>query len=257
MRARPRGWHRLAGGLLLGGLAGCAVAPPPAPPPPVSPAVEAPELVRQWAAEWESFVGLRAAVELTIRRRERNDRVAAVLLASPTSLRVEVATPFGLPAVVAVARPDEIVVFRVLERRAQVGRPTPEAVTRWLGVPVTPDMLVRLLVGQVPLPGAPGAVRPAAGPASQLDYERDGVPYRVWVGPEGRPARLLVGAEGPDRLTVSFGRAGGGGLESLRIEAPRRDAELVLRYLSAELAAPPPEVFAVTLPSDVRVQPLN
>jgi hypothetical protein len=122
-------------GLLALGLARCATTPPAPPTAAAIPPGEAVRLAQRWAADWEAFQGLRAAVDLIARNRRGSERVAAVLLVAPTALRLEVATPFGLPAVVATAGPDDVTIFHVLERRAQTGRPTPEAIGRWLGVP--------------------------------------------------------------------------------------------------------------------------
>ncbi len=82
-------------------------------------------MAQRWAAEWASFPGARAAIDLTAKNRRGSERAAAMLLLAPTALRFEVATPFGLPALVATAGPDEIMIFRVLERRAQTDPPLP------------------------------------------------------------------------------------------------------------------------------------
>ena len=121
---------------------------------------------------------MRAAIDLTVKNRRGSDRAAALLLMAPTALRVEVATPFGLPALVATAGPDEITIFRVLERRAQTARPSPAAVERWLGVALPPTTLIRLLVGNVPPPADPdaGRRRALAEPASHLDRRRGAPP---------------------------------------------------------------------------------
>src|SRR4029453_15169179 len=57
---------------------------------PIAPG-QAVELARRWAAEWESFPGIRAATDLTIKNRRRTERAAALLLVSPAGLRLEVA----------------------------------------------------------------------------------------------------------------------------------------------------------------------
>jgi hypothetical protein len=92
---------------------------------------------------------MRAAIDLTVKNRRGSERVAALLLMAPTALRVEVATPFWLPALVATAGPDDITIFRVLERRAHTTRPSPAAVERGSGRAAAGD-LIRLLVGNVP-----------------------------------------------------------------------------------------------------------
>ena len=254
-----RGARRAAVALALAlGLARCAATPRPSPEPaaPIA-AGQAVELARQWAAEWEAFTGMRAAIDLTVKNRRRSDRAAALLLVAPTAIRVEVTTAFGLPALVATAGPDDVTIFRVLERRAQVGRPSPAAVERWLGVPLPPATLIRLLLGNVPPPRDPNAIAVETTPTSHLAWTEDGVRHRVWVAANGRPARLVLDAGGGDQITAEFEWSVGGPLAGLRVQAPERAAELLVRYLSAEYIVSPPEAFRLTLPADVPVERLD
>ena len=259
-RPAGQGARRAAVALALAlGLASCA-APRAAPPAaaPVS-ADRAVELARRWAAEWEGFPGMRAAIEVTVKNRRGTERWAALLLTAPTALRVEVATPFGLPALVATAGPDDVTIFRVLERRAQTARPSPGAMERWLGIALPPTTLIRLLVGNVPPPGDPRAITVDSNPSPHLSWTEDGMRYRVWVTAEGRPLRLLLGGAGGggDRLAADFDWSGAGGLLGVRLEAPDRGAELAVRFLSAEYIQSPPEAFRLVLPPDVSVQRLD
>jgi hypothetical protein len=253
----PR-WRRAPLAVLFAfGLARCAAAPPAPPAAAAIPPGEAVQLAQRWAAEWEAFQGLRAAVDLRARNRRRSERVSAAILVSPTALRIEVATPFGLPAVVATAGPDDITVFHVLERRAQTGRPSREAVARWLGVPLDLQTLIRLLVGNVPPPPDPHAIVVDTAPTPHLTWTENGLRHRVWVTANGRPTRLLLAGVGGDWLTADFEWNVGGGLVGLRVEAPERGAELEVRYLTAEQGQNPPEAFRLTIPQGVPVKPLD
>jgi hypothetical protein len=253
-----RGRRRVAFALLLAlGLARCASVRPAAPVAvPISPD-RAADLARRWAAEWETFPGLRGAIELTIKTPQGNDRAAAVLLVAPTALRLEIAAPFGLAALVATAGPDEITIYRVYDRRAQRAQPSPAAIGRWLGVALPLPTLIRLLVGSVPTPADPGSIAVENAPSPHLTWSQDGARYRVWVTADGRPARLDLQAANGDRLRAEFTWIAGGGLAQLRVEAPERRAELMVRYISAEPAQSPPEAFRLVLPPDVPVQPLD
>jgi hypothetical protein len=258
-RARRGARPAAAAGLLALVLAGCATtrsAPPVAAP--IAPG-QAADIARRWAAEWEGFPGMRAAIDLTVKTRRGSDRAGAVLLMAPTALRLEVTTPFGLPALVATAGPDEITIFRVLERRAQTARPSPAAVERWLGVALPPTTLIRLLVGNVPPPADPDLVTVERSPSPHLTWTDGGVRHRVWVTAEGRPVRLLLEGTGGggDRLTADFEWNAAGGLVAVRLEAPDRGSELTVRYLSAEYVESPPDAFRLTLPADIPVQRLD
>jgi len=237
---------------------GCATRPPAPPAAASIPPAQTAPIAQRWAAEWERFTGMRAAIDLTVKNRRGSERVAAVVLMAPAALRVEVATPFGVPALVATAGPDEITIFRVLERRAQTARPSPAAVERWLGVALPPVTLIRLLVGNVPPPTDPHAIAVENAPSPHLTWTESGVRHQVWVTEEGRPTRLLLDSAtaNADRLVADY-EWSTGGLVAVRLEAPEQGAELTVRYLSAEYVEPSPDAFRLTLPPDVRVQRLD
>ena len=247
---------RLVTALVLFGVAGCASAPERVPPVLGGvPADQVEALVRRWETDWRSFTGLRAAVDLTIVRSGRVQRSAGALLISPTHLRFEIITPLGFPAFIVIAGPERILVFNPVERQAWTARPTAEAMGRWMGVPVAPEMLIRLLVGQAPPPpdGVPVRVADDRGP--HLVFERDGGREQVWVTPEGLPARIEL--QDGQRLIVTFERTVGGPIQGLVLEAPRQSLEVRLRYISGQLTTPPPEAFTLQLPPDVPVERLD
>lgn len=232
------------------GLSGCAATPEPLPAVIGGvPADEVGELVRRWEAEWHAFPGMRAAVDLRLTRRGRAHRGAGVLLVSPTQLRFEALTPLGLPALVVSAGPDRVTVFSVAEGKAWSARPTPDAMGRWLGVPVAPETLIRLLAGRVPLFPDDPTVRLASNGALELGFERGAPRQRVWVTPRGQPARLEL--EDGERLTATFEWTVTGGLQSVTLVIPRRSVEAYIQYLSAEYVAPPREAFEIVLPPGV------
>jgi hypothetical protein len=241
------------------GLAGCATPRPIAPAAAPIPPGQAIELAQRWAAAWEAFPGVRAAIDLTARNRRGSERVAALLLVAPTALRVEVTTPLGLSALVATAGPDNVTIYRALERRAQIARPSPAAIERWLGIAVAPTTLIRLLVGNVPPPADPRAISVESAPSPHLTWTDDGARHRVWVTQEGRPIRFVLDGPGASgaRFTADFEWSLVGDLAAVRLEAPGRGAELIVRYLSAEYVQNPPEAFRLALPPDVPVERLD
>lgn len=252
----PGAPRRLAGALAVLALAGC-VATPEAPPAVIGgiPADEVGQLLRRWEAEWREFRGLRAFVDLRLLRRGRGHRGAGVLLISPTQLRFEGLTPLGLPALVVSAGPDRVTVFSAAEGRAWTARPTAEAMGRWLGVPVPPDTLIRLLVGRVPLPPDGASARVATDGAIEVAPEGGAPRQRVWVTERGWPARIEL--EDGEVLTAAFEWTVGGVLQSVTVSAPRRAVEAHVRYGSAEHIAPPPEAFEIVLPPGVAIQQLD
>jgi hypothetical protein len=235
--------------------AGCAAGPPEGAEYLAIRPADAPELVRRWAALWQGYPGLRAAVDLTIKTPARTERQAGLLLLDPRHLRVEVTTPMGLPSLVALAGPERLVLFRPFERRAFAGPATPDALARWVGAPVPVDVLVTVLAGQVPLPEDPAGVRVERAGGAHLAWERAGLPLAVWVTPQGLPGRLRVDAG--EVLLVDFTWTVTAQVQNLTLTAPRRRAELGVRYISAEYAAPPPGAFELLLPADIRLEPLE
>jgi hypothetical protein len=236
--------------------AGCATVPAPLPPVLGGvPADQAGELLRRWEAEWRRFPGLRAAVDVTVARQGRAQRSAGALLLSPTHLRFEALAPLGFPALVVTAGPEQMLVFSPTERQAWSARPTPQAMERWLGVPVVPDTLIRLLVGWVPAPPEGATVRVAEDRGPHLLVERDRLKQRIWVTAEGRPARVEL--ENGTRVTVTFERGVDGNVQSLAVEAPGQELEVALRYISAEYAPAPQAAFDLRLPPGVPVDVVN
>jgi hypothetical protein len=203
--------------LLVLGMAGCATAPARLPPVLGGvPADQVDALVRRWADEWASFRGLRAAVDLTVVRDGRAQRTAGALLLSPTHLRFEAITPIGLPALVLTVAPDRLLVYSPTEGKAWTARPTAEAMGRWLGTPVEPAALIRLLTGHVPPPADGTPVRVGQDRGPHVVLQREAGIERVWVTTEGRPCRAqeldppsLSSVRACERLPAGQGQRGG------------------------------------------------
>jgi hypothetical protein len=235
---------------------GCATAPERRPP--VLGGVtagEADALVRRWEAQWGEFRGLRGAVDLTVVRRGQAQRSAGAVLLSPTQLRFEAISPLGLPALIVTVGPDRLLVVSPGEGKAWTARPTPEALARWIGVPVPPDTLIRLLAGTVPPPAAGAAIRVEHDRGPHLAFLNGTATERVWVTAEGLPARLELG-DG-QRLTVTFERTVDGPVQSLVIEAPAQSLEVHLRYISGDYLVVPADAFEIPIPPAMPIEHLD
>lgn len=238
-------------GLLL--LAGCAGLPSRRDAGPVVPSADARAAAERWEAAWAQFTGLRGAVDLSVTHRGMNERTAGALLLAPARLRFEAVAPLGLPTLVVTAGPEQIVVFSPAERRAWSARATPRALQRWLGLPVEPTTLIRLLAGFPPPVPAAAAVGFGSGEGRPVVVDAPDRRMRVFAGPDGAPARVEL-EQGAERLVATFERAVNAAPQRLVLEAPARGASLELRYIWAEPAAVPPEAFEVLLPADVPLE---
>jgi len=253
---------RAGRGLRLGVLAlalavtGCAGTPERRPPVVAGvPLAEVDGLLQRWEAQWQEFRGLRAAVDVTVVRKGVAQRSAGGLILSPTHLRIEAISPVGLPIVVITLGPDRLLVLSLAERRAWSGAPTPEAVSRWIGVPLPRDALIRLLAGYAPAP--PAGVVPTTGQdrGSHLVFQEGRFTERIWVTPGGQPARVEL--DDGRRITTTFDRAVTGQLQGLTVDAPGQSAAIYVRFVSGEYFDPPAGAFEITVPPDIQVERLD
>ena len=75
---------------------------------------------------------------------------AVLLWSAPDSLRMEILSPFGSPVFVAAAKGNQIRALSILRGRYYVGSADRKTMMRWLGLPVSVRLMVRLLQGKVP-----------------------------------------------------------------------------------------------------------
>ena len=197
-RRAGRGARRAAAALALP-LAPRRRAPRPRPAPPAAAPItpgQAVELAQRWAAEWAGFPGMRGAIDLTAKNRRGSERVSALLLASPRPRSASRSRRrSGCPRWWRRRGPTTSPSSACWSAGLRPPGPRPEAVERWLGVPLPPATLLRLLVGQRPRRRpTPSAVDVADTPSPHLAWTEDGIRHRVWVTGEGRPVRLLLEA---------------------------------------------------------------
>lgn len=137
---------------------------------------------------------------------------AVLLWKRPDSMRMEFLSPFGAPMFVVVASKGELRAFSVARGRYYEGRADSETMAKWLGLPVTPDLMVRILQGALPFLGGEveaarvrrdegsGAIRLESPPGAGLDRRQMALLDRVRF----MPSRVLIGERGVE-LDIRYG----------------------------------------------------
>jgi outer membrane lipoprotein-sorting protein len=255
-RPRPSRSSRLVGGIVLAALAGGCATVPPAPQPV---AAEARAALARLEEHRRSLRDLRSRTEMTVRRGGRAQRFSGVLLllSEPAGLRFEALTPFGMPVLVVAGDPKSVTLWEVLDNRAYIAPPSPEANRRWLGLALGVEDLVALLAGCVrPLPDptsmelrAPDAV----GPSLQLTAASG--EQRIWFDPDSGQARQVEWTgKNPGRVTFNPAPADGPPA-GLRLETPDGSLRVSITYRDPRLNTGfDPALLSLTVPEGVRIQ---
>ena len=138
---------------------------------------------------------------------------AVLVWKEPESLRLEPLSPFGTPLFVFATRGKQFRAYSVDSGRYYVGRADRESLTLWLGIPIHPKLLVRILRGALPV------ISPENRDAVRLTWDGEAGAWRMEVPPGGgmdlrqvawldretfRPHRVRVGEEGAS-LEVRYG----------------------------------------------------
>ena len=246
----PRRSRSKLAGLLLGALAlsgGCASLPPRQSLPPDVLAARA-----TLEARWRDFHDLRSLAEIRIRRDTRIDRLSGVLLLrAPASLRFEALAPFGPPLLVVASDADAVTLWEVPSERAFIGRSSPDATRRWLGLALGAEELVSLLAGYA-LPARDplsGQILPPDDIGPSLAFETADGRQRIWLDPASGAARQIEWTGGSQPARAVFIPDGlrlatlDGKLDvTVRYRDPRRDSGF------------DPELLKLTVPQGVRIQ---
>jgi len=203
-------------------------------------------------ARWRDFHDLRTQADLRIQRGKRVDRLSGVLLLrAPASLRFEALAPFGPPLLVVASDADAVTLWEVPSERAFIGRSSPDATRRWLGLALGPEELVSLLAGYA-LPARDplsGQMLPPDDIGPSLLFETADGRQRIWLDPASGEARQIEWTGGSQPARAVFVPNGlrlatlDGKLEvTVRYKDPRRDSGF------------DPELLKLTVPQDVRIQ---
>jgi len=203
-------------------------------------------------ARWRDFHDLRSLAEIRIRRGTRIDRLSGVLLLrAPASLRFEALLPFGPPLLVVASDADAVTLWEVPSERAFIGRFSPDATRRWLGLALGAEELVSLLAGYA-LPARDplsGQMLPPDDIGPSLAFETADGRQRIWFDPASGDARQIEWTGGSQPARAVFVPDGlrlatlDGKLDvTVRYRDPRRDSGF------------DPELLRLTVPQGVRIQ---
>ena len=209
---------------------------------------------------WQTFGDLRTLADLTIRRSGKTQRLSGpLLLRAPGSLRFEALTPLGPPALVVTSDADMVTIWEVLQNRAYLLSPTPEATGRWLGFPLGAEDLVALLSGNVrPLSDAStGTLASDDGPGASLSLSDAGGAQRIWFDPvTGQPRQVEWSGGTPGRPRgVQRGRRRRAAPRGVRLALLDGSLDVDVRYRSPRMDSGfDPGLLRLKLPEDVRIQ---
>jgi hypothetical protein len=251
----PRPSRSKLGGLLLGALAlpviamsgGCASLPARQPLPPDVLAARA-----RLEARWSDFHDLRSLAEIRIRRDKRIDRLSGVmLLRAPASLRFEALAPFGPPLLVVASDADAITLWEVPNERAFIGRSSPDATRRWLGLALGSGDLVSLLAGYALPPRDPlsGQMLPPDDIGASVRFVTADGSQRIWLDPVSGEARQVEWADGSQPARAVFAPDG------VRLSTLDGKLDVWVRYRDPlRDTGFDPELLKLTVPQGVRIQ---
>jgi hypothetical protein len=185
----------------------------------------------------------------------------------PGRVRVEAYDFFGNVVAVLAVEAGRLTLYDARERTFLRGAATPANLARLVPVPLTPEDLVTLLCGSVPLlDGSPVAAEAGDGRVV-LTLRRGDLVQRLEVGPgaailASRVRRVTAAGEVPAgldaELTVHRTRAGQRLPTDLAARAPQAGVELSLHWRELEVNRPvDPSLFRPAPPAGARVVDLD
>ncbi|MEE8109913.1 MAG: DUF4292 domain-containing protein [bacterium] len=147
-----RGAWAAALGSLLAGVAGCASMGVVPPPPEAARHLKQPvSLLEQVWERRGRFHDLRGVVEITLNSpQDRYAGKAVLLLQAKGSIRLEPLNFFGQPLIYIVAHNERLEAYDPGKGNYFRGRATARNLYQWLGIPLFPEEVVRILWGGVP-----------------------------------------------------------------------------------------------------------
>jgi len=189
---------------------------------------------------------------ITIRRGAKTDRLSGVLLLrAPASFRFEALAPFGPPILVVAADADAITLWEVANERAYIGRSSPDANRRWLGLALGPEELVGLLAGYA-LPAVDplsGQMLPPDDLGPSMAFETADGRQRIWLDPVSGIARQIEWTGGSQPARAVFTTDG------VRLATLDGKLDVTVSYRDPHRNTGfDPALLTLTVPESVRIQ---
>ena len=253
--------RRAARALVAAALAAAAACVPRAPPPDLS--LEPGALLEQVRAASGTVARVQGEARLQVDAPGQKGSAPAFVAAErPDRLHVEVLDFFGNPAAVLVAEGGRLAIDDRRARTFYRGAATARNVARLVRLPLPPERIVALLLGEPPLEGAPASAEP--GPGIVTLVLRDGPrSTELAVGPRAAVERAAYRGDPaiPDH-EVRYARftdlLGGRLPEVVGIVAPGAGVRIELSWKEPDLTAPTPDaLFRMEPPSGARVVDLD
>jgi len=254
------------------GVAACATRlPPPAPPDALlqRPSTEA--ILHTFDRRWQAVQDLRALARVSVTSAKgRYSTRETFLWRRPATLRLETLGVFGQPAMALVADAEHAAIYYPQQGLVLQGAATAANLSRFIGLPLEVEDVVRVLAGQI----EPGDKHPWARVHDQMDRDEHLLRFvgeggtlvqDAWVDSEQllprRVIRYTNGGEPAVDVRYTDFRPLTEGFPfpfSLVIWLPRVETELHIQFTAVDLnPGLAPSLFRLTPPEGTRVVPLE
>jgi outer membrane lipoprotein-sorting protein len=214
------------------------------------------------AERYAEFTSMRALADVSLKRGGERQRVqGALLVRTPSSVRLEALSPFGPPLMVVTVHGGQIAAYDALKNVAHVGPADAETVAKILRLPLDPDDLVSVLTGRFAGPrdvrSAELLAPDATGPSLNL-VDSAGGQQRVWLDLATGviQQRQIFGSR--FNALVKYRRDGAGTLTGFDLDAAMSYITGSVTYQNlVEGEGIDDERFILTIPKGAKTQPIR